>query len=211
MNPRQMVDKEIVRAGYDEVAGTYAEQRTEDTAVTDVFAAFLGSLPGGARLLDAGCGQGTPVLDRLDAGATRIGVDLSRGQLRRARENAPDASLAQGDMTRLPFASGSFDAVTALYSLIHVPEGDHQTAVDEFARVLGPGGRLLVVEGANEWSGTNPDWLEAGAEMQWHIAGPAATREHLRSAGFEIVEERAVGSAMENEDAAWQLFEGRRR
>jgi len=83
-------------------------------------------------------------------------------------------------MVGLPFRNGSFDAVTAYHSLIHVPREQHQEAVDEFARVLADGGRLLCSEGPDEWSGTNPDWLDTGVEMQWHIAGVEATRDHLR-------------------------------
>jgi ubiquinone/menaquinone biosynthesis C-methylase UbiE len=202
-----MVDKDTVRRGYDELVDDYAAQRTEDSDDVDVLASFLDALSTDARLLDAGCGQGTPVLASL-ADVAGVGLDISRGQLTRAAENAPAASLTQGDMTRLPFADERFDAVTALWSVIHVPEGDHRAVFEEFARVLRPGGRLLVVEGTNEWRGTNPDWLGGGAEMQWHIAGPEKTRAHLRSVGFEIVADQVIGDPLE-EGATWRLFEGR--
>jgi len=46
-----------------------------------------------------------------------------------------------------------------------------------------------VTEGAEAWTGENPDWLDAGVEMQWSIAGAEATRDQLRDAGFAILEE----------------------
>ena len=184
-----MVDKDVVRRGYDGVAETYAAERSKEGRGIDILDEFLRPLSKSARILDVGCGQGEPVLCKLSASATAIGVDFSRAQLGLAIENAPGASLIQGDMTRLPVRDNAFDAITTYHSLIHVPINEHRTVIDEFARVLQPNGRLLLSEGPNEWSGTNPDWLESDVEMQWDIAGAEATREHLRNAGFTIINE----------------------
>jgi ubiquinone/menaquinone biosynthesis C-methylase UbiE len=205
-----MVDKDAVRRGYDALAEAYAADRTEDGRGREVLSRFVSELPDSARVLDAGCGQGTPVLRDLSASATATGLDISRTQLGLAAENAPDAALAQGDMAALPFSDGAFDAVTAYHSLIHVPPEQHQGVVDEFARVLGEGGRLLCSEGPEEWSGANPDWLDTGVEMQWHIAGVEATRAHLRNAGFAVESERGVGDSLEDgDDARWTFFSAR--
>ncbi|WP_297886586.1 class I SAM-dependent methyltransferase [uncultured Halorubrum sp.] len=205
-----MVDRDVVRRGYDDLASTYAADRVEDGRGRAVLDRFQASLPPDARVLDAGCGQGTPVLRALSEAATAVGVDLSRTQLTLADENAPAASLAQGDVVALPFRDGAFDAVTAYHSLIHVPEGEHQTAVDEFARVLGEGGRLLCSEGPEPWHGENPDWLDTGVEMQWHIAGAEATRRHLRNAGFVVERESTVDDSLaDGDDARWTFFAAR--
>jgi len=71
------------------------------------------------------------------------------------------------------------------------------TAVGEFARVLRPGGRALVCEGTGEWTGENPDWLDSGVGMQWNIAGARSTRDQLRAAGFEVVDEWGVPETLE--------------
>jgi SAM-dependent methyltransferase len=88
-----MVNKETVRRGYDTVAPAYAAQRTADGREAEILDAFLDHVPDGGRVLDAGCGQGVPVLRRLagraeeantgtGAGAAApVGVDLSREQL----------------------------------------------------------------------------------------------------------------------------------
>ncbi len=183
-----MVDKDTVRRSYDELADVYASERSEDGRGTEILEAFLDSLSAPTRVLDAGCGQGTPVLARLSEVTAASGLDFSREQLHLAAENAPDASLVQGDMTALPYAEGTFDAVVSYWSLIHVPMDDHGAAIDEFARVLRPGGRLLACEGTDEWAGENPDWLDSGVAMEWNIAGATATRDQLRSAGFAVVD-----------------------
>jgi ubiquinone/menaquinone biosynthesis C-methylase UbiE len=204
-----MVDKDAVRRGYDAMAETYAAERTTDGDDMDVLDGFLESIRASARILDAGCGQGAPVLRRLSESATAVGVDFSRAQLALATENAPGAALAQGDVTRLPVRDGAFDALTAYHSLIHIPIEEHRTVLDEFARVLESGGRLLVSEGPNEWCGTNPDWLESGAEMQWHIAGADATREQLADAGFAIEEEWGTDNTFADDDEEWVFFSAR--
>lgn len=199
-----MVEKRVVREGYDELAAAYAADRSEGGPEVEILRAFLGSLSEPERLLDAGCGGGTPILRELDAVAPAVGIDFSRAQLRLADRTVPEAALVQGELTRLPVAADVFDAVTAYHSLIHLPLEDRTAAFAEFARVLAPGGRLLVSEGPQEWEGTNPDWLDTGTEMQWTIAGAAATRDHLRAAGFAIETEWEV-----TDDEHWLFFAAR--
>ncbi|MDS0476549.1 class I SAM-dependent methyltransferase [Natrinema sp. 1APR25-10V2] len=213
-----MADREDVRRAYDEITATYTSERiaTRDETEAAALEALFDSLPAGCRLLDAGCGQGTPALEYvLDPSngcdpELAVGLDLSRGQLETATQLVPDAALCQGAMSRLPFAADAFDAVTALYSLIHVPIDDHPTAIEAFARVLRPGGRLLLTEGWTEWTGSNPDWLETGTEMRWSMAGAAATRDQLESAGFELVAAGEFSDALaDEEDARFPYFHAR--
>ncbi len=138
------------------------------------------------------------MLRRLDTAAIAVGLDFSQAQLRLATENVPDLPLVQADITTLPIADDVFDAITAYHTLIHLPRDDHQTAITELARVLRPGGRLLVSEGPTEWRGANSDWLDTGFEMRWSIADEQATRTELQSAGFTIVDDCEV-----NDDEHW--------
>lgn len=177
-----MNERRTVQTAYDEMADDYADRATLDST-PEPLERFDEELGSEADLLDAGCGGGDPVLAA--AGENGVGLDFSREQLVRARANVP-SELVQGDMTALPFADDAFDAVAALYSLIHVPLDDHRTVLAEFARVLRSGGTLLVTEGGVEWSGSNPDWLDSGTEMRWSMAGPEATRKDLRACGFEL-------------------------
>jgi ubiquinone/menaquinone biosynthesis C-methylase UbiE len=111
-------------------------------------------------------------------------------------------------MTRLPVADTTCDAIIAYHSLIHVPADDHQSVIDEFARVLRPGGRVLVSEGPDEWEGTNPNWLETGTTMEWYIAGAAATRAQLARSGFSIEREHGAPNTLaEDDEASWVFFD----
>jgi len=146
----------------------------------------------------------------LDSAATAVGTDISRSQLELAAENVPDVALAQGDMVGLPFRNGSFDAVTAYHSLIHVPREQHQEAVDEFARVLADGGRLLCSEGPDEWSRTNPDWLDTGVEdAVAHRGRRGDPRPSPKRRIYRRTEWRTDDSLAEGDDANWTFFAAR--
>lgn len=203
-----MSGSDFVRRAYDELAETYAAKRG-DSPVRDRLEELLAEAPPDARLLDAGCGQGTPILERAAASTEAVGLDFSREQLRLAAENAPDGALVRGDMTALPFEADSFDVVVAAYSLIHVPLEQHAAVVEEFARVLRPGGTTLLSEGLTEWCGHNPDWLDTGVEMRWEIAGLETTRRQLRDAGFSVREVLTVEDALEDDDGEFPFFVAR--
>ncbi|MFC4988159.1 class I SAM-dependent methyltransferase [Saliphagus infecundisoli] len=180
-----MDERRDVKDAYDEMAEHYMDVVTSGSSseLPNPVKRFQKELGPEDELLDAGCGPGRSTLRMV--GESGVGLDISRRQLSLASQRAT-ARLVQGDMTTLPFASDSFDAVSAIYSLIHVPVDEHQTALEEFARVLRPGGTLLVTEGGVEWTGSNPDWLDSGVEMRWSMAGPEATRKDLQACGFEV-------------------------
>ncbi|MFP9062592.1 class I SAM-dependent methyltransferase [Natrialbaceae archaeon A-chndr2] len=194
-----MVSPERVRRAYDDLADVYAAQRSEGGPSLAILTEFIDGLDEPTVILDAGCGQGTPVLARLTESTTAVGLDFSREQLRLASQNAPESALAQADMTALPFEAGSFDAVVAYWSLIHVPNAAQPLMLEECARVLRPGGRLLVCDGTTDWAGENPDWLDSGVEMEWDIAGASTTRRQLEDAGFSITERWAISQDVESD------------
>ncbi|HEX9189167.1 MAG TPA: class I SAM-dependent methyltransferase [Vicinamibacteria bacterium] len=117
----------------------YAGQRAIATAL---LGPALPVGPGaGARLLDAGCGTGfnLTALSRLGAAT---GIDLAPEALAFCRERGVRAVRAS--LLSLPFASRTFDAVTSFDVLYHAWVTDDRAAVAEMARVVRPGGVLLV-------------------------------------------------------------------
>lgn len=102
----------------------------------------------GGRVLDVGIGTGLSLKDY--APTTRIcGVDISAGMLRKAQERvrvlglANVESLAVMDAKALAFPDASFDAVVAQYVITAVP--DPERTLDDFVRVLKPGGEMILV------------------------------------------------------------------
>jgi ubiquinone/menaquinone biosynthesis C-methylase UbiE len=102
----------------------------------------------GARVLDVGCGDGALVRMMVREGAEATGLEISESQLTRARAASPtgDESYRVGRAEALPFDDDTFDVVVFFNSLHHVPTSVHEKALAEAARVLVPGGHLLVVE-----------------------------------------------------------------
>lgn len=189
--------KRTVRRGYDALAEAYLAERSTGGQEREVAAEFAADLPAGARVLDAGCGAGVPATAVLLAAGHRVvGLDASREQLRLAGERVPGAARVRGDLGRLPFRDGAFDGLVALHSIIHVAREEHDRVLGEFARVLRPEGRLLVTTGTEAWEGTNPDWLDAGAEMAWSFHGRERTLELLAEAGFAVESETVLGDEM---------------
>lgn len=197
--------RRTVRDGYDTMAGTYDDERDDETdeAVLERFGEELAPAP---RLLDLGCGAGKGPLSNLGT-ENAIGLDFSKEQLGLARDRT-DASLVAGDMTALPFRTDRFEAVTAFYSVIHLPLEDHARCYEEVARVLEPGGQFLFSIG-DDWAGENPDWLDSGEAMAWSFPPLSETEALLEEAGF-VVEER-VGVRSEMDDADWPFLWCRRQ
>lgn len=104
----------------------------------------LANVQRGERALDLASGTGDIAIAVAARGATAIGLDITHRMLQLARAKSTAVSFVTGDMTSLPLQSASFDLVTTGYGLRNVP--DLNLAIDEIARVLKPGGRLLSLD-----------------------------------------------------------------
>lgn len=145
----------------------------EPTAATPPFGAaeLLEAVAGARRVLDAGCGSGRLTVALAQAGAEVTGLDTSVERLDAARSRAGDAGvtlrLVEADLNLpLPFADGSFDAVTSRLALM-IPE-DPVATLRELRRVLAPGGGLATVLWAS--LAENP-WFSAPREAVAAVLG----------------------------------------
>lgn len=105
----------------------------------------LGS-PAGCRVLDVACGTGDLALELARAGARVTGLDFTHEMLVRARQKPPVGVVpfVNGDALRLPFEPASFDAATIAFGLRNLE--DRARGLSELARVVRPGGSVMVLE-----------------------------------------------------------------
>jgi len=135
-------------ADFAENPASWDEMRTVGLPADEAEAALLALLPPG-RLLDLGTGTGWLLTRAAPLISSGLGIDASRTMLALARSRLADAgfghcSVRLADMYRLPLPDRSFDAVS-LCMLLHHAE-DPAAVLAEAARVLRPGGALLIAE-----------------------------------------------------------------
>jgi len=191
----QFVDdpKDIVRRGYDLVSRAYRADDADDSHYTAWLELIETRVAAGAPVLDLGCGCGVPVARRLARRYVVTGVDFSPVQIERARGLVPRATFLCADMTTLSFPDESFDAVTCLYALIHLPLAEQPTLLRSVSRWLQPGGLFLATVGHEAWTGLEKDWLGvAGGDMWWSHADASTYRRWFSEAGLAIERETFV-------------------
>jgi SAM-dependent methyltransferase len=137
-----LVDPVSVSDGYDGWSRDYDEPGNglidlEQPIVQEL----LAGLPVGVAL-DAACGTGRHTGHLVSLGHRTIGVDSSPAMLAKARAKVPSAEFHQGDLHRLPVPDDHVDVVVCALALTHVR--DLAPVLAEFARVLRPGGHLVI-------------------------------------------------------------------
>jgi demethylmenaquinone methyltransferase / 2-methoxy-6-polyprenyl-1,4-benzoquinol methylase len=204
----------VVRAMFDRIAPRYERLNTLLTFGLDrgwrratIAAAGIGP---GSLVVDLACGTGDLAALAARAGAHVLGIDFARAMLARARGRG--AALVQADAGALPLRDGRVDAVTcgfALRNVTCIPQ-----VLAEAARVLRPGGRLVLLEVA-EPRGALLRW---GHRLYFHrivpllgamladreayaylpastayLPDPATLRAQLEAAGFATPQRRLLG------------------
>ena len=141
--------------------------------------ALLDPLPAGVAL-DAACGTGRYSQYLAERGHRVIGVDRSVAMLAKAREKLPQCAFREGDLEALPLEAASVDTVVCALALVHLPEVGR--AIAELARVVRPGGRVII-------SDVHPFLVLLGWQAQFRTAvggtGFMRLHPHLPSAYCE--------------------------
>jgi phosphatidylethanolamine/phosphatidyl-N-methylethanolamine N-methyltransferase len=192
------LDNDMVAKAYDRWAPVY------DMVFGSVFergrkAAIAAAERVGGRILEVGVGTGISLPDY--SPANRIfGVDISEMMLRKARDRVAELGLAhvEGlavmDARHLEFPDDSFDVVVAQYVITTVP--DPEGTLDEFARVLKPGGEIVLVSRIGAEGGLRRSlehWFASAArKLGWRteFAWERYVAWAARAPGVQLVERR---------------------
>jgi SAM-dependent methyltransferase len=191
---------EATRASYDTIAVDYAEHFRDEMAALpvelSVLSLFASVVDG--PVLEVGCGTGLATAELVRRGVDVSGVDLSPGMLEVARRHLPDVRFEVGSMLELPHTDGAFGGVMAWYSTIHIPDDLLPTALAELARVLRPGGHLLLAFQAGDEPRHMTSALGHDIELVFHRRQPSHMASLLAAAGVPV-EVRTVRVAREGE------------
>ena len=186
---------------YDAIAEQWHSHSREQAYVDRVLGyvdRVLKDLPPGSKVLDVGCGTGSPIALYLAQQGYRVtGVDQSEKMLEIARAVVPAAEFIHGDMVEMQFTE-KFAAAIAWDSIFHVERKHHSAIYRKLASALEMGGRMLLSVGGSDIDSGVKDSTSNTAvaegftsEMFGHAFfysgyAPAVARKLLEAEGFEI-------------------------
>jgi ubiquinone/menaquinone biosynthesis C-methylase UbiE len=187
--------QESVRRQFGPVAAAYATSSIHAGGADLIAMLEVANLQGTERVLDVASGAGHTALAFAPHVASVVALDLTEAMLATGRRLAEENGIAnvtfvQGDAEHLPFPDAAFDIVTCRYAAHHFPRP--LAAAREWARVLGPGGRLLLVDFVAPDDPATDTVLNAADVLR----DPSHVREHtigqwiamLEAAGFAAEE-----------------------
>jgi demethylmenaquinone methyltransferase/2-methoxy-6-polyprenyl-1,4-benzoquinol methylase len=221
-----VLEEAQVRAMFDRIAGLYDRMNSVMTAGLHHQwrrrAAQLAAVGPGARALDVACGTGDLTLELARAvapGGEVVGSDFSERMLSLAREKAADRVLdarvrfETGNALALPYADGEFDATTVGFGARNF--SDLERGLREMARVVRPGGRVVVLEITTP---TRPPlssffevWFDRVVPALGRLAGDAQAYSYLPSSVRRFPGPRELAEAMSRcglRDIRWVLTAG---
>jgi SAM-dependent methyltransferase len=180
-----------VAAYWDSVADRYLELFRDELAGKphdmEILRRFAAGLKPGSLVCDAGCGPCGHISRFLsELGLNVIGVDISPRCIALAREEQPGIRFEVMDLGCMSIKDGSLDGLIAYYSLHYQPAALLVGVVQEFARVLRPGGKILLVAKQGEGEGWIADPLGGGRNVFWKAFQAEELRAMLSSCDFQI-------------------------
>lgn len=182
----------------------------------DLFLSWL-DLDRDGRLLDVACGSGGPTLRAVRlTGCRALGIDIHEDAVRTAGSQAAEAGLGERATFQrvdasepLPFPDGAFDAVICVDAINHLP--DRAQTFREWARVLGPGGRLVFTDPIVVTGPLSSEDIAVRSSIGYYLWVPDGFDQELLAAhGFQLVESEDRTENMARMATRWrEVREGR--
>lgn len=183
-------DIEATRSAYDKVAADYEvllrdelAEKPVDRAMLGMFAEQVAAADSGP-VADLGCGPGRVTAHLATLGLDAFGVDLSPGMVAVARQAHPGLRFEVGTMAALDIPDASLAGAVAWYSIIHTPPERQAGIFAEFARVVRPGGWLLLAFQVGEEVVHLQHAYGHDIDLHTRRQSPERIRELLEDAGF---------------------------
>ena len=216
MNTGTLPERQV-QAMFDRIAGVYDAMNSVMTAGLHHRwrrrAIDLAAVGPGARVLDVATGTGDLAIEAAARGAEVIGSDFSEGMLERARLKAPAIRFEQADALALPYPDDTFDAATVGFGARNF--ADLGRGLAEMARVVRPGGRVVVLEITTP---TRPPlstffslWFDRIVPLVGRLAGDPEAYRYLPSSVKRFPSPRDLAAEMERagmRDLRWILTGG---
>ena len=186
------MEREIdaLRASYDDVAQEYVSRIYDELRHKpldrELLDRYAGLLRGAGSVWDIGCGPGhvARYLDEREVDVS--GIDLSLGMVEQARRLNPGIRFSQADMLALDAGDATLAGIVAFYSIIHIPRDRVVAALREMARVLKPGGRLLLAFHLGDEVIHLDDLWGVRVSLDFVLFQTGEMQRYLESAGFAI-------------------------
>ncbi len=187
-------DPEETRGSYDRIADEYARHVYDELRHKpfdrELLERFALAVKEAGPVCDLGCGPGQVGRYLHDRGVETSGLDLSPAMVALARRLNPDMSFRVGDLRALPYANGALGGLVAFYSIIHLPRADVAGVLGEMARVLRPGGALLVAFHVGDEVRRVEELWGQPTRLDFVFFPRDEVLGHLEAAGFEAAEVR---------------------
>ncbi|MFE6056601.1 class I SAM-dependent methyltransferase [Kitasatospora sp. NPDC056446] len=195
-DPRPAADPAVglaaVRESYDTVAADYVRLVVPPEGMDPVSRAMLAAFAelvretGGGEVADLGCGPGRVTAYLGGLGLTAFGVDVSGEMVALARRAHPGLRFLHGSMAALDLPDDSLGGILAWYSVHHTPAEQLPRLFAEFARVLAPGGHLLLGGHAGDARLSPTTAYGHPVSYTSHLVPAARLAELLAAAGFTV-------------------------
>jgi uncharacterized protein YceH (UPF0502 family) len=200
-----------VRAAYAAVAGSYAEQFSDELDALPFESWLLRRIVGlaaGAPVVEVGTGPGHVAAFLAEAGAEATGLDLTPETVEEARRRHPDVHYEVADLRRLmrPSTHDGWGAVLAWYSLVHLAASELPAVIASLARPLRPNGWLVLALHAGAEVRTVTDWFGHEVDVDFVLHDPGAVIAAVEQAGLLDVEWYQRGPLRSRDETTQRLY-----